>query len=140
MKVLVCGGRNFDDREFVRIVLDRIHKETPITGIVHGAAPGADTLAGWWATINEVPNLDYPAPWRTHGKAAGPIRNQMMLDAEKPDMVVAFPGGRGTADMVDRARRAGIPTDFADRDRNAGVEALRASVRRTTSSAAQVKS
>ncbi len=133
MKVLVCGGRDFDDREFVRIVLDRIHAETPITGIVHGAATGADTLAGWWATINEIPNLDYPAMWKLHGRAAGPIRNQQMLDEEKPDMVVAFPGGRGTANMVDQARRRGVPVDFADRDRKAGVEALKASVLRTTS-------
>jgi hypothetical protein len=48
------------------------------------------------------------ADWNTHGRAAGPIRNQRMLDEVKPELVVAFPGGRGTADMVRRAREAGV--------------------------------
>ena len=133
MRVLVCGGRDFNDREFVDIVLSRIHAETPITVIITGMARGADRLGSLWGHDRELRVIDFVADWERHGKAAGPIRNQRMLDEGKPDMVVAFPGGRGTADMVDRARRAGIPTDFADRDRNAGVEALRASVRRTTS-------
>jgi len=48
------------------------------------------------------------AKWSKHGRAAGPIRNQEMIDECKPDLVVAFPGGRGTADMVRRAKAAGI--------------------------------
>lgn len=133
MKVLVCGGRDFLDGEFVGIVLTRIHKETPITLLIQGGAMGADSLAREWARGAMVPNRTYEADWLKHGKAAGPIRNLQMLTDGKPDMVVAFPGGRGTANMVDQARLAGVPTDFADRDRNAGAEALRASVRRTTS-------
>lgn len=46
--------------------------------------------------------------WKDHGKAAGPIRNQLMLDDFKPDLVVAFPGGKGTADMVKKAQDAGV--------------------------------
>lgn len=49
----------------------------------------------------------HPADWKRHGRAAGPIRNQKMLE-EKPEMVVAFPGGKGTADMVKKAGQAGI--------------------------------
>lgn len=48
------------------------------------------------------------ADWSKYGKAAGPMRNQKMLDEYKPDLVVALPGGRGTADMVSRARVAGV--------------------------------
>lgn len=109
MRVLVCGGRNFTERDLLRSTLDRLHKETPIEAIIHGGATGADTLAGWWASINEVKILDYPADWKKHGNAAGPIRNQEMINTSKPTLVVAFAGGRGTADMVRRARKAGIP-------------------------------
>lgn len=123
VRVLVCGGRNYDDRELVRIVLDRIHKETPITAIIHGAAPGADTLAGWWATVNEVSNQDYPADWKKHGKAAGPIRNLQMLTEGRPDMVLAFPGGRGTANMVDQAILAGVVVEHAAREREDAIDA-----------------
>jgi hypothetical protein len=56
-----------------------------------------------------VPVVRYPADWARHGNAAGLVRNQQMLDDGKPDLAVAFPGGKGTADMVRRARKAGIP-------------------------------
>jgi hypothetical protein len=78
------------------------------TLIIHGCANGADEWADYWADVNNVPHRAFPADWNKHGKAAGPIRNQRMLDEGKPDMVIAFPGGRGTADMVRRARTAGV--------------------------------
>jgi hypothetical protein len=75
--------------------------------IIHGGASGADRLAGEWAASRGIPVEVHPADWQKYGRAAGPIRNQQMID-RKPDMVVAFPGGRGTADMVRRVRMAGI--------------------------------
>jgi len=84
----------------------------PITMLIHGAARGADSLAASWAIdtglaeFGEV--LAFPADWNKHGVAAGPVRNQEMLDVGKPDLVVAFAGGRGTEDMVRRAIKAGI--------------------------------
>lgn len=77
--------------------------------IVSGAARGADSVAIDWAVVNWVSIEEYPADWRANGLAAGPIRNQKMLDQEHPDLVIAFPGGKGTADMVRRARKANIP-------------------------------
>ena len=115
-KVLVCGGRDFADREWMDRVLrfiDRHHARLlpgPIGKIICGGAPGADTLAAEWAEGCGLPCRVFPAVWLNHGKAAGPIRNQRMLDDGKPDLVVAFPGGRGTADMVRRAQAAGIKT------------------------------
>lgn len=76
--------------------------------IISGKAKGADTVAIEWAVVNWCSWEEYPADWEQYGKAAGPIRNQRMLDEGKPDLVIAFPGGTGTADMVRRAKAAGI--------------------------------
>lgn len=105
LRVLVCGGRDYDDSANVWTCLESL----PISEVCHGAAPGADRLADYWVSQHEgVKVYAYPADWTRHGKAAGPIRNQKMLDEFKPDMVIAFPGGRGTAHMVTIARAAGV--------------------------------
>lgn len=109
MKVLACGGRDFADHEALTRALDHVVAERgPIDVLVHGAARGADSLAGQWAASRGIAVRAYPADWAAHGRAAGPVRNQEMIDREVPDLVVAFAGGAGTADMVRRARRAGI--------------------------------
>ena len=77
--------------------------------IINGAASGTDSASTDWAVNNYAKFVEYEADWNRHKKAAGPIRNQVMLDTEKPiDLVVAFPGNKGTADMVRRARKEGI--------------------------------
>ena len=106
MKVIVCGGRNYSDRDKVFATLDAIHAATPITILMHGNARGADGLADDWA-MGKVKTVTFTPAWEQHGRAAGPLRNQEMLDAG-PDLVVAFPGGKGTADMVRRARAVGV--------------------------------
>lgn len=120
MKVLVCGGRDYDNHDaFQRAMLEHVGKRSQYYAeddnwlpsdihIIAGGAGGADTMAIDWAVVNWCGFTEYPADWKTHGKAAGPIRNQQMLDEGRPDLVVAFPGGRGTADMVARARKAGV--------------------------------
>jgi hypothetical protein len=110
MKVIVCGGRNYQNRERVFETLDSIHAENPITRLIQGGAKGADDLAFRWgmqAKTKGMEILTVHADWEKHGRAAGPIRNAEMLE-EHPDLVVAFPGGRGTADMVRQAKRAGV--------------------------------
>ena len=102
--VLVCGGRDFSDAGKVDSVLARF----PIGQIVQGGAKGADRLAKEYAIRNHIQMREYPADWQKDGRAAGPIRNSRMLSEEGPDLVVAFSGGRGTADMVSKAKRAGI--------------------------------
>jgi len=92
MRVLVCG--------------------LPITRLIEGCARGADHLAERYVQDNPsstITLMHFPADWYTHGKAAGPIRNKQMLVEGKPDLVIAFPGGRGTANMVEQVRRAGVP-------------------------------
>ena len=99
VKVLVCGGRNFANSYLVLKVLDALSP----TEICHGGASGADSRAGAWAESKNVPCRVFPADWKSHGRGAGPRRNQQMLEEFKPDFVVAFEGGAGTADMVKRA-------------------------------------
>lgn len=121
MRVLICGGRDFNDWDFFRdkieeIALKRFPRMEPDeygnflykVKIISGGAKGADALAMTWAAVNWSGYEEYKADWKKHGKAAGPIRNQQMLDEGKPELVIAFPGGRGTADMVGRAKKAGI--------------------------------
>lgn len=108
-KVLVCGGRDYPDKSNVFQTLDCYHKTSQIELLIHGDAPGADSIADEWAEFREVPCAAYPADWKKHGKAAGPIRNAQMLREEKPDLVLAFPGGRGTANMISLAKKAGVP-------------------------------
>jgi hypothetical protein len=109
LRLLVCGGRNYSNITRVAQTLDRVHRVRGIAVVIHGGARGADAIAGIWAWRKRIEIKAYPADWHTHGRAAGPIRNQRMLDEGRPDMVVAFKGGRGTADMVRRARQACIP-------------------------------
>jgi hypothetical protein len=109
VKVVVCGGRDYADRQRVFDVLTRKDAYSPVTRLAHGGARGADSHAEAWRVDRGVEGCVYLPDWNRHGKAAGPIRNRLMLDAEKPDCVIAFPGGRGTDDCVRAARERGIP-------------------------------
>lgn len=116
MKVLVCGGRKFNDALTLGSWLGGIHKNNgPITLLIEGGASGADFMARKFAEWMKIPTQTFEADWKRHGKAAGPIRNQQMLDEGKPDLVVAFPGGRGTASMIGLAHMAGVKVLIADK-------------------------
>lgn len=108
MKVLVCGGRDYTDAEMIASVLSKLHTEQRITNLITGGAKGADALAEQWAVEKKISVARYPANWHAHGRGAGPRRNQHMLDASKPQLVVAFPGGKGTQDMIRRADKAKV--------------------------------
>jgi|SRR4249919_67606 len=79
--------------------------------IISGAATGVDKAAIDWAIVNWCMFEEYPADWDKHGKAAGHIRNKQMLEEGKPDLVIAFPGGRGTANMIQQAKKANVPVE-----------------------------
>ena len=104
MKILVCGGRHYEDRAAVERILTALDPDEVVTG----GATGVDFWAYNWARNTGLIRHVYPANWDRHGRAAGPIRNQVMLDREEPDLVVVFPGGRGTADMARKAEEAGV--------------------------------
>lgn len=111
MKILVCGSRTMPWK-FQELVLETLRGLEPrATLIIQGAARGADTLAKVAAIYLGIPWQSFPADWDTHGKKAGPVRNQQMLD-QGPDLVIAFypVSGctSGTADMIRRAKTAGV--------------------------------
>lgn len=120
MKVLICGGRDFEDYALMRNTLSQFQLEKSlITHVVTGAQRkrgtishfcGADWLAIEWALAWEIPFSGIPAKWTYEGKSAGPRRNSRML-AQHPDIewVIHFPGGTGTADMLEAAREKRIP-------------------------------
>lgn len=108
MRVLVCGGRDYCDKDRAFDVLDKLHDEAGIDLLIEGGARGADRFGAWWADKRGVARERYEADWENLGSFAGPMRNTRMLNEGKPDVVIAFPGGRGTADMVKKARKAGV--------------------------------
>lgn len=115
MRVLVCGGRTFKDFTYVAFVLYalRLNKDDVI---ITGGAKGADALASKYAKEQGIPEEVYPAEWDKYGHGAGPVRNHRMLKESKPDVVIAFPGGRGTAHMMHIAHKAGIPVTDLNKD------------------------
>ena len=116
-RILVCGGRDYDNRVYFFRFMDRVLEAVGGTGesprrnvvIIHGAARGADSLANDYATERGLRVVSYPADWKTYGKSAGPIRNTKMLTEGRPHVIVAFKGGKGTAHMVSIGKKAGVP-------------------------------
>lgn len=107
MIVLICGGRFFTDWELLCTRMDMLHHQHgPFTRVVHGKCPlgGADILGGQWGEVNGIPVDEYPI----EPGEGGFRRNGRMLKASGPDLVVGFPGGNGTLDMVRRALEAGV--------------------------------
>lgn len=137
MRWLVCGGRDFGDLsshvrngpEWLRSEkeywwgkgqLDRLAEQRSVffnpngnwmpfdIEIIHGGARGGDRIGDEWAVLNWCNIHEFKADWEKYGKRAGYLRNVQMLEEGKPDLVIAFPGGTGTAMMVDLALKAGV--------------------------------
>ena len=113
MRLLICGDRNWIDGEFIRNILLDIGPEN-IEVVIEGGARGADTLARKAAQSLEIKVEEYPADWEFFGKPAGHIRNIQMLLEGRPTDVLAFhddfENSKGTKDMIQRARKAGLTT------------------------------
>jgi len=137
MRVLVCGGRDYARLDNISrsdpswktkeaeyyvvqgVLTDLAMKHSKFFNqhdnwlptdftIIAGGATGADKAASSWAAVNWTRYEEFKPDWKKYGSKAGPLRNQRMLDEGRPDLVIAFPGGKGTADMVARAEKAGV--------------------------------
>lgn len=112
MRVIVCGGRAYKRPEVVTCKLHVIHAREYIRCLAQGGAEGVDQFARTWAETTGVNFVTYHALWHYFfGKRAGPIRNAFMLQDFRPDLVIAFPGGAGTKNMVELARKAGVEVE-----------------------------
>ena len=113
MKVLICGSRNWSFPGHVKQVIDKLPADAEV---IHGDARGADRMAGAHAQLRGLTVRAYPY-LKEFGRRGGPIRNQQMLDLESPELVIYFTTDedtptRGTADMIRRANKAGIPVMY----------------------------
>jgi YspA, cpYpsA-related SLOG family len=112
VRVIVCGSRDWEDRERVELRLSQL-PPSPTTTIVHGAALGPDRIAGSFGSLLGMTVEEHPAEWDRLGKSAGRVRNEKMalLGA---DLCIAFWDGesKGTKDMIDRCHLHGIPVEI----------------------------
>lgn len=121
IRIIVAGTRTFSDYELLRNKLDdfisELNQKYPGKQIViiTGAAKGADQLGSFYARSHNIPLKEFPADWNTYGRAAGPIRNQQMLDYvlhEIPVLIVFWDGeSRGTKNMINIAKRCNVQTE-----------------------------
>jgi hypothetical protein len=107
MRVLVCGGRYYENTDAVHQELMRFNWRHPIKVIIHGGVSGAGIAAEAWARRNRVDVVRYPPNWEGLGKRAERLRNDFMLADSHPDVVIVFPGGRDTANLATKGMAAG---------------------------------
>jgi hypothetical protein len=109
MKILVCGDREWTDRELIKEVLSQWKGKEVV--IIEGGARGADNLANECAKELGFKVITVEADWKSYGKAAGPFRNKRML-AMRPDLVIAFHDdlgkSKGTKKCVSQARAMNV--------------------------------
>lgn len=114
MRVLICGSRGWKDVQPIEAVILGYGALNGSLTLIHGHCPdGADAIADRVALKHGLEPVRVPANWKRFGKGAGPIRNQKMLDEQKPEVVIAFRAhgkSTGTDDMIKRALKAGVPT------------------------------
>lgn len=109
MRVIVCGSRNGCSPPLLERTLSGLFAAPALRPhvVISGGATGVDAQAIEWAKAHGICPVTVDACWVPHGYSGGPIRNGRMLWFE-PDLVLAFPGGRGTANMVKQAREQGV--------------------------------
>lgn len=112
MRILICGDRNYTDYKRILGFLKEYKRKHSELVVIEGGAKGADKLAKRAADELKIPVVEYQADWLGLGRAAGPIRNQKMIDEGKPDIIVAFhddiESSKGTKDMINRAKKLNI--------------------------------
>lgn len=113
-RVIVAGGRDFDDYEYLSQQLDKLfgnssNFDSRQIKIISGMADGADTLAIRYADEHRLTKILFPANWKYHHRFAGFLRNEDMLSIATH--LVAFWDGKssGTKHMLELAQAKGIP-------------------------------
>jgi predicted polyphosphate/ATP-dependent NAD kinase len=107
-RVLVCGGKDYTDRVRIYDALNRLHAEHHFSMLIISDTPGAETLAEEWARDGGIPIQIYKTDRERWGSNATAIRDERMLKENPLDLVIAFPGGEGTARTVRLARAGAV--------------------------------
>lgn len=107
MRLLICGGRHFDDAAQVEAELSLLHANSPVSVIIHGGLPGIGVASEVWARKNNIHVIRYPANFSL-GKSGDSTRDEFMLTDSRADTLLIFPGGRRTAELLREARRTGF--------------------------------
>jgi len=108
MRTVIFGSRDFTNTALLNKALDQLHEVYKFSLVIDGVARGVDTLAHNWAVRNCIPTAREPAQWNKYGKAAGPIRNELMITKYHPELAIAFPGGNGTRHMTGLCHEYGL--------------------------------
>jgi hypothetical protein len=107
MKLAIVGGRDFNDKElFNKTMIEFIDK---VSVVISGAAKGADTFGENWAKENKIDTIIHLPNWEKHGKAAGYVRNKLII--EDCDMCIAFWDGKskGTESSIKLCKQSNKP-------------------------------
>jgi hypothetical protein len=109
-RILVCGGRTFYDVKMFEHTMQEARQKWFATDfcIIQGGALGADGMAKQWAKFRGICCITVDADWDFYKNTAGILRNGWMLDYCKPELVIAFPGGTGTANMCRQAAACSV--------------------------------
>jgi hypothetical protein len=108
MRIIVNGGRNYSDLTLVEPELTKLHRYTPIDVVIHGCSGAHAGAVEHWARSRGIPIVRYPPNWERFGHRSEMLRNMFMIKDSRPDLLVAFPGGENTADLIQRAVNTGI--------------------------------
>lgn len=113
MLIMISGGRRYFDTGVINRTMNQLLKEFGSFTVLTGGASGADNLVAHWADEHNIQKITIKAEWDLYKHAAGPIRNKKMIEM-KPNLVILFPGGKGTLSAGNLAREAGIPVRVID--------------------------
>jgi hypothetical protein len=142
-RVIFCGGRDYNNHRLIIVSLLKVAIKKGELDLIHGDARGADRLADAAANLLNpmclwsIRIIKYPADWNKYGKSAGFKRNAQMLNEGRAQAVVAFKGGKGTQNMMNLAKKAGIPVwevperEVSDDEYNAVTEEAATKIRKT---------
>lgn len=113
MKVIIAGSRTINNEDLVFNFLNTVmyhvlNWDGEWEEVISGGAKGADSLGEWWAQLKGLRIMRFNALWQTHGKSAGPIRNEQM--AKYADaLVLIHDGSKGSLNMLKNAKEQGLP-------------------------------
>jgi hypothetical protein len=116
MLVIIAGSRHFHDQKTLDQAVEASGFE--ITCVISGAAKGVDRLGENWAQTRGIGIRSFPADWKKHGRAAGPIRNKEMAEVGEALIALPCPCSRGTRGMIKLAKEHGLPVFIQEVDCN----------------------